>query len=133
MFHSIVVRREKDEKVEIYDVTNDKKSKTDFNCLAFNNKVLHRLDWPAEQCCQVFESPKDQNFFPKRPEKTKKGKNIKIGVILKERKFLAFNTGVNLGGMFRHIILVFLTKLCLYITAIPLNFAILSIGFLLIE
>ena len=59
-----------------------------------------------------FRESKRPEFFPL---KTRNGKNIKIGVDLKERRFLAFNTGVNLGGMFRHIILVFLTKLCLYI------------------
>ena len=49
------------------------------------------------QCCQVFESPKDQNFSAKRPEKTKNVKNIEICVNRKESRFLAFNTGVYLG------------------------------------
>ena len=48
------------------------------------------------QCCQVFESPKDQNFFLKDQIRPKMGKT-KIGVNQKESKVLAFNIGVYLG------------------------------------
>ena len=79
------------------------------------SKVSFALCNGEMQCCQVFESPKDQNFFPKRPEKTKNVKNVKIGVNQKESKFLAFNTGVYLGvmfsKMFRYILLVLYWKI----------------------